>query len=99
MQELPARRREILVAETAVDELKPMLSPNGKLTPLTETNRLEAMDAVTNLRDIYAVLKEQQSAGQDRSVREFKLKYARAGEVYELLQTLLGFRPGIVLNN
>jgi type II secretory pathway component GspD/PulD (secretin) len=80
-----------LAAETAVDELKPMLSPNGKLAPLAESNRLEAMDAVANLRDIYAVLKEQQSAaGQDRSVRKFKLKYARANEVHDLLETLLG---------
>ena len=68
-----------LVAETAAEELKPMLSPNGRLTPLSESNRLEAMDAVTNLRDIDAVLKQQQSDdNQPRSFREFKLKYARA---------------------
>ena len=38
-----------------------MLSPNGKMTPLTETNRLEAMDAVANLREIHAVIRDQQS--------------------------------------
>ena len=32
--------------EQAVEELKPMMSPNGKLTALKSTNRLEAMDAV-----------------------------------------------------
>ena len=86
-----------LTAESAVDELKPMLSPNGKLTPLPETNRLEAMDAVANLRDIHEVLTEQQSAeSQHRQLREFKLQYARASEVHEVLATLLGVesKPG-----
>ena len=73
------------------DELKPMLSPNGKLSSLNETNRLEVMDAVTNLRDIDAVLKQQQSdENQPRSFREFKLKHSRASEVHRLLAELLG---------
>ena len=80
-----------LVAETVADEFKPMLSPNGRLTPLGETNRLEVMDAVTNIRDIAAVLTQQQSDGnQPRSFREFKLKHARAEEVHQVLATLLG---------
>ncbi len=80
-----------LVAETAAEELKPMLSPNGRLTPLNETNRLEVMDAVTNLRDIDAVLKQQQSdENQPRSFREFKLKHARA----ERSPPSLGHAPG-----
>ena len=75
-----------LMAETAAEELKPMLSPNGRLAPLNETNRLEAMDAVTNLRDIDAVLQQQGSdENQPRSFREFKLKHARADEVHRLL--------------
>ena len=80
-----------LMADTAADELKPMLSPNGRMTPLTETNRLEVMDAVTNLRDIDAVLKQQRSDdNQPRTFREFKLQHARANEVHRLLATLLG---------
>ena len=80
-----------LLAETAAEDLKPMLSPNGRLTSLNEMNRLEAMDAVANLRDIEGVLKRQQSdANQPRSFREFKLKHARADEVANLLSTLLG---------
>ena len=39
---------EMLSAEAAKNELTPMLSPNGKLFALTETGRLEAMDAVLN---------------------------------------------------
>jgi len=78
-----------LLAETAADDLKPMLSPNGHLTPLNEINCLEAMDAVMNLRDIDAVLKQQADENQPRSFREFKLKYARADVVHRMLTTLL----------
>jgi type II secretory pathway component GspD/PulD (secretin) len=79
-----------LTAEGAAEELKPMLSPNGRLTPLSETNRLEVMDAVTNVRDIANVLKQESDESQPRSFREFKLKYSRAEEVHRLLSTLLG---------
>lgn len=80
-----------MIAETAVEELKPMLSPNGKLTALRTTNRLEALDAVANLRELYAVLTREQSAtSQERLVREFPLKFARATDVSEQLKGLLG---------
>jgi hypothetical protein len=80
-----------MVAETAVEELKPMLSPNGKLTALRATNRIEAMDAVVNLREIHALLNaEQSNQGQERLVREFVLEHARAADVYEQLGGLVG---------
>jgi len=80
-----------LIAESAVDELKPMLSPNGKLTALKSTNRLEALDAAANLRELYEVLKREQSVtSQERLVREFVLVYARATDVSEQLKGLLG---------
>ncbi len=82
-----------LIAETAVDELKPMLSPHGKLTALSTTNRLEAMDAAANLRELYAVLQaEQSSVSQDRLVKEFVLKYTRADDVRTQLMALLGIQ-------
>ncbi len=82
---------EWLLAEDAVEELKPMMSPNGKLVPLTATNRLEAMDAVANLQDIYRVLKEEQSgSGQERLVREFLLENSLAEQVVKQLHDLLG---------
>lgn len=85
---------ESLTAETAVEELKPMLSPNGKLTALKATNRIETVDAVINLREVYAVLKQEQSAqGRQRLVKEFKLQHVRADDVLEQLQTLLGLEP------
>ena len=80
-----------LIAEQAVEELKPMLSQNGKLTALKTTNRVEAMDAVTNLQEIYEVLREEQSRdGQEQLVREFKFKHIRASDVDVMLRELLG---------
>ena len=80
-----------LLSDQAETELKPMLSPNGKLTHLTATNRLEAMDSVTNLRQIWTVLQEEQSGGkQAQLVREFKLKHTKAVEVLDQLHILLG---------
>lgn len=80
-----------LVAESAVEELTPMMSPHGKLTALKSTNRLEAMDAVVNLRSLHKVLGDEQSPeGQERLVREFELEFAKATEVQRQLQKLLG---------
>ena len=82
-----------MLAEEATEELKPMLSPNGKLTALKSTNRLEAIDAVINLREIHAVLEQEQSnEGEERLVRPFVLKFARAEEVAEQLKELLGLK-------
>ena len=80
-----------LMADSAVEELKPMLSPNGKLTALKTTNRLEAVDAAANLREIFAVLTEEQSdTGLERLFQEFKLLHSDCEEVLQHLQTLLG---------
>lgn len=79
-----------MTAETAVEELKPMISPNGKLTPLKSTNRLEAMDAVINLREIQKLLKEEQTDTVEQLVREFSLVHARASDVEKQLSDLLG---------
>jgi type II secretory pathway component GspD/PulD (secretin) len=79
-----------LMATVAVEEFEPMLSPNGKLKALEKTNRIEAMDAVVNLREIYSVLKAEQSGDSKKSlVREFILHHARASDVQAQLQTLL----------
>ncbi len=91
-------RLDWLLAETAVNDLKPFLSHNGRLTPMIETNRLEAMDCVANLREIYTLLSQEQSVdSQHRLVKKFKLQYARAAEVRDELHTLLGIesKPGL----
>ncbi|MBC8354862.1 MAG: hypothetical protein H8E66_23030 [Planctomycetes bacterium] len=80
-----------LLAEAAVEELTPMKSPNGTLTALKSTNRIEAMDAVINLREIYNLLQQEQSeSGQDNLIQEFVLEHARATDVLTSLQELLG---------
>lgn len=80
-----------LVAEAAAEEIKPLLSPFGKATPLKATNRLDVLDTAGNLRRIRELLAEEQSgAGQQRLVREFKLRFTRAEEVLDTLNTLLG---------
>lgn len=80
-----------LPAPTAEEELKPLLSPKGKLTKLTATNRLHAIDVVANLRAVRDLLTEEQSGrGRERLVRSFKLKHARAVDVKDLLEDFLG---------
>ncbi|MGZ0171977.1 MAG: secretin N-terminal domain-containing protein [Planctomycetales bacterium] len=80
-----------LVAAQAAEELKPMLSPNGKLVPLAKTNRLEAIDSVINLREIRDILTEEQSGdGNERRVWQFELEHVRAEDIIEPLYSLLG---------
>jgi type II secretory pathway component GspD/PulD (secretin) len=80
-----------LVAGQAAEELKPMLSSNGKLVPLSKSNRLEALDAVINLREIRDILDEEQSGdGNERRVWQFPLKHVRAEDIVEPLYALLG---------
>ena len=83
-----------LVAENAVEEVKPLLSSFGKATALKATNRLDVLDTAGNLRRIRELLAEEQSdTGQQRLVREFKLRHTRAAEVLETLNSLLGIEP------
>ena len=88
---------EWMLAETAVEELKPMLSPNHKLIALKATNRLEAMDAALNLQQVQEVLaKEQSLQTQEGLVRKFPLRYTKATDVCDQLKELLGVesKPG-----
>jgi type II secretory pathway component GspD/PulD (secretin) len=80
-----------LLADQAAEEYKPMVSPNGSLKPLRATNRLEAIDAVINLREIYSlIVAEQSGRAAENAPREFELKFARAVDVSEQLHSLLG---------
>lgn len=83
-----------LLAEEAVEELKPMLSPNGKLSSLRATNRVEAMDAVINLREIWDMLEEEQTpeSVSDNLVRNFKLQHVRAEDIIDQVKELLGIK-------
>ncbi len=56
-----------LSAEKLTAELAPMISGNGKLTALTTTNRIEAMDAAVNLRQVAELLGAGTQQHQPRS--------------------------------
>jgi len=85
---------EGMLAEDAAEEFKPMLSENGKLTPLSSSNWLEAMDAAINLRDIRdAVLAQQTIPEDEHLVRPFYLKHVRAEDIVNPLRELLGMPP------
>lgn len=88
----PLRR---LTATAAVEELTPYKSDNGRLTAMTETNRVEAMDAVINLRDIHALLlREENASGAVRPPWVKRLTHRRATEVVVYLERLLGVSKG-----
>ena len=80
-----------LSAEKLTEELKPMISSNGKLTALTTTNRIEAMDAAINLQQVAALLEnERNSDSREALAPEFKLRYLPAEEAKLMLEQFLG---------
>ncbi len=83
-----------LQAETMADELKPLLSPYGKINALKTTNRLDVLETAGNLRRIREVIGvEQGESGKEHQLREFPLHNARADDVLTTLKLLLGIPP------
>jgi type II secretory pathway component GspD/PulD (secretin) len=81
-------------ADTAVQELT-QIKTNGQLFALKLTNQLEAIDTVSNLREIDAMLTRAQSAeGRGQSPKEYPLRFAKADEVKEQLEAILKDKPG-----
>lgn len=85
---------EWILADEAVEQLKPMLSPNGQLNAISAVNRLEAMDVAVNLQEVYQLLTDEQSAKNTEQglVREFKLQHVRAVNVIDSLYAILGVK-------
>ena len=82
-----------LSAEKLSEELKPMISSNGRLTALTTTNRIEAMDAAVNLRQVVSLLDQERSTASRESLApEFQLRYLSAEEAKKLLEQFLGIK-------
>lgn len=82
---------DTMVAEEAVKELAPMKGKNGTLTALTATNRIEAVDTVATLRQIFEVLRQEQSpVTQKKLVQEIEIKHLRAAIVREKVEEFLG---------
>jgi type II secretory pathway component GspD/PulD (secretin) len=83
-----------MIAEEAAEEFRPLLSPYGQLSPMRSTNRLEVMDAVVNLREMYRLLTRAESDDARRErVAEFQLKHRPAEEVAIKVRQLLGLPP------
>ncbi len=81
----------------AVEDVKILLSPNAKATPLLASRRLLVIDAVTNLRDVYRLLHAERSKEQEKGQpREFSLKYRRAEYVAEQVLVVLGLDPNVI---
>jgi type II secretory pathway component GspD/PulD (secretin) len=80
-----------MIAEEAAVEFKPLISPYGQLFPMASSNRLEAIDAVVNLRELYRLLKRAEGdEGRRERVAEFRLKHRKANDVAANVRKLLG---------
>gem|GEM_PF-4111589 len=78
-------------ADDIVKELEAMKSKHGKLTAMSAANRIQAMDTVVNLRDIYRTIDEEQTSGVHKP-REFVIEFVRADIVRKKLQEMLGIQ-------
>ncbi|MCA9229866.1 MAG: hypothetical protein KDA57_04390 [Planctomycetales bacterium] len=81
----------------AAEDVKVLLSPNAKVTPLLASRRLLVIDAVTNLRDVRSLMyAERQEDSQTGNPREYVLKYRRADYVAEQVLVVIGLDPNVI---
>ena len=73
------------------DELRRILSPYSRISPLVQTRRVVVMDVAANLLAVSELFNEEREIGG--VPREFVLKYARADKVIETLYVILGINP------
>lgn len=79
-----------LSSEKLAAELKPMISSNGRLTALTTTNRIEAMDAAVNLQQVADLLSQEVSQlSLEALAPEFKLRHIPAEVCKKMLSEFL----------
>lgn len=85
---------EWMIADEAAKEFLPLMSPFGKLFPMASSNRLEAMDAVVNLREVHRLLtRAEKDEGRRERIAEFILKHRKAEEVASKVRQLVGLSP------
>ena len=85
-----------MIADEAANEFKPLISPYGQLFPMASSNRLEAMDAVVNLREMYRLLtRAETDEGRRERVAVFPLKHRKADEIAAKVRELLGLPPDV----
>jgi type II secretory pathway component GspD/PulD (secretin) len=79
----------------AVEDLKVVLSPTAKVTPLLASKQIQVIDAVANLRDVRDLLyAEQMVADKDVRPRVFgPFKYRRADYIADQVMVVLGLDP------
>ncbi len=78
----------------AKDDVKLLLSPNAKVTPLLNTKRLLVIDTVANLRSVRDLLYAEQSASDAIIKPEiYQIKHRRAAYVAEQVMIVLGLDP------
>lgn len=78
----------------AAEDVKLLLSPNAKVTPLLATRRLLVIDAVANQRSVRDLLySEQLNASLDLKPREYQIRYRRADYVADQIMIILGLDP------
>jgi type II secretory pathway component GspD/PulD (secretin) len=85
---------ESMLAEEAATDLKPLLSPFGKMHAFVAANRLEVMDAVVNLREIHRLVSTSDAGqGKRQRVLEIKIVNRKAIDIAPMVRQLLGMPP------
>ena len=78
----------------AVEDVKAMLTPTAKVTPLLASKQLQVIDAVANLRDVRDLLYgEQLEASKDVRPKPFLIRHRRADYVADQVMIVLGLDP------
>lgn len=85
---------ETMEPEQAKEDVKILLSPNSKVTPLLASKQLLVIDAVVNLRDVRDLIyAEQMAIKSDVRPTEFPIKYQRAEWIADQVLIVLGKDP------
>ena len=78
----------------AAEDVKLLLSPNAKVTPLLATKRLLVIDAVANLRSVRDLLyAEQMAASSEIKPRVYPIRHRRADYIADQIMIVLGLDP------
>ncbi len=78
----------------AVEDVKVLLMPTAKVTPLLASKQLMVIDTVSNLRDVRDLLYgEQMAEGEDIRPELFPIRYRRADYIAEQIMIVLGLDP------
>ena len=75
----------------AAEDVKALLRPDAKVTPLLETKRLLVIDTVGNLRNVRDLMySEQIAASQILKPKVYQIRYRRADYVADQVMIVLG---------